>query len=156
MKIRLVVVGRDRQDPLVDAADAYLDRVRRTVPAEVVELKEVPLRKTSSPEQVMRAEAERISDALLSGGRVIALEREGRALDSSSLARRLEQARLDAVPGWSIVIGGPSGLHPQLLERADERWSLSALTFPHRLARLVLCEQLYRAVSILRGEPYHK
>lgn len=157
MKIRIVVVGRDKQDPLVEAADAYLGRIQHTVPADVVELKEVPLRKTSSPEQVMRAEAERIEAALLPGGtRIIALDRTGRHLSSEDIARRLEQARLDAVPSWSLVIGGPSGLHPSLVGRSHERWSLSKLTLPHRLARLVLSEQLYRAVSILRGEPYHK
>lgn len=156
MRVRLIVVGRDRGDPLVEAADAYLARIERFLSVEVHELKEVPLRKSVSAEQVMRAEAERIERALGPHDRVIALDRQGRSLTSEELAARLERARDQALPGWSLVIGGPSGLHPRLLERAHERWSLSALTLPHRLARLVVSEQLYRACSILRGEPYHK
>jgi 23S rRNA (pseudouridine1915-N3)-methyltransferase len=152
----LVVVGRDRGDPLVDAANAYLKRVDGVLPAEVVELREVPLRKSSTPEQVMKLEAERIEAALAPGERVIALDGGGRSLSSEALADRLEQARMTAVPAWCFVIGGPSGLHARVLERADERWSLSSFTLPHRLARLVLSEQIYRAVTILRGEPYHK
>ncbi len=156
MKIRLIVIGRDRHDPLRAVADEYLDRVRRSLPCEVLELDETPLRRSSSPERVMAEEAARIERALGPDDRIIGLDRDGRELDSLGLARRLEQAMVGGTKSWALVVGGPLGLHPDLLSAAHERWRLSALTLPHRIARLVLCEQIYRAVSIQRGEPYHK
>lgn len=150
------MVGRDRQDPLVEAADEYLSRVHRTMPIELVELKEVPLRKSSSPDLVMAAEADRIRRALGRNDRVVALDRKGRTLSSEALAERLKDAMNSGRGALTLVIGGPSGLHSEFLEGVHERWSLSTFTLPHRIARLVLCEQLYRACSILRGEPYHK
>ncbi|MEO1232125.1 MAG: 23S rRNA (pseudouridine(1915)-N(3))-methyltransferase RlmH [Myxococcota bacterium] len=152
----MIVVGRDRGDPLIEASEEYLRRVARTLPAETVELKEVPLRKNASAETVMAAEAKRILDVLGPRDRVIALDKGGRMMTSEELAERIDTLRQSSFPALSLVIGGPSGLHRTVLERADERWSLSKMTFPHRLARLVLSEQLYRATSILRGEPYHK
>lgn len=156
MRLRLIVVGRDRGDAICEAADGYLARVRRDFECEVVELKEVPLKKTSSVLQVMSAEAERIRQALHGRDKVVALDRSGRTLDSEQLAERIRRYRDGAASSLAVVIGGPSGLHPDLMATADEVWSLSALTLPHRIARLLVCEQLYRACSILRGEPYHK
>lgn len=123
---------------------------------EVVELKEVPLRKSSSKEQVMALEGERIQQALGERDRVVALDRRGRAMTSEELARWLDRTMQAGLGALSLVIGGPSGLHPAFVEGVDERWSLSPLTLPHRIARLVVCEQIYRACSILRNEPYHK
>ena len=86
-------------------------------------------------------------------GKVVALDRPGEMLDSVALSRRL--------PGWAtpqgtLLLGGPLGLHRELLDEADERWSLSALPLPHELARVVVAEQIYRALTLLRGVPYHK
>lgn len=156
MKLRLIIVGRDRGDPLVEAADAYLRRISRTMPVETIELKETPLRKSVSAEMAMAGEAKRILEALGGRDHVVGLDKGGRTMTSEELAQRLDTLRQSSFPATSMVIGGPSGLHRSVLDRADERWSLSKMTLPHRLARLVLSEQLYRAVSILRGEPYHK
>lgn len=122
----------------------------------MVELKEAPLRKNADPGRVMATEGERILAAVGSGERLVALDRTGRELDSSQVAQRLEAAMHDGVGALTFVIGGPLGLHPSVLSAARERWSLSRLTLPHRMARLLLSEQLYRGLSILRGEPYHK
>ena len=156
MRLRLLVVGRDRRDPLVEASDAYLDRVRRTLPVDVVEVKEVPLKKSSSPERVRSEESERLLAAVGTGERLVALDATGRALDSEGVAQALDRAMQSGTAGLCFALGGPLGHHADLVRRADEVWSLSKLTLPHRLARLVLCEQLYRGLSILRGEPYHK
>lgn len=86
---------------------------------------------------------------------VVALEVTGRAMTTAELARWLE-ARLAGGRDLAFVIGGPDGHAPELLERADFRWSLSPLTWPHGLARVMVVEQLYRAQSILKGHPYHR
>lgn len=156
MKLRVVIVGRDRNDPLVEAADAYLDRVRRYMTVELHEVKEAPLKKSSDPDRVMAAEAERILEVVPASERLVALDRTGRALDSLQVADRLDSAMQSGIGGLAFVIGGPLGLHGSLLAKAQEKWSLSKLTLPHRLARLLLSEQLYRGFSILRNEPYHK
>jgi 23S rRNA (pseudouridine1915-N3)-methyltransferase len=104
-------------------------------------------------EHVKERECQGLLGALATKGTVVALDRSGRTLTSESLARHLERW---GRPRATFVIGGPLGLHPTLLERADWVWSLSSLTFPHELARALLAEQLYRAVTILRGVPYHK
>lgn len=86
---------------------------------------------------------------------VVALEVTGRTMTTGELARWLE-ARLAGGRDLAFVIGGPEGHAPELLERADFRWSLSPLTWPHGLARVMVAEQLYRAQSILKGHPYHR
>lgn len=86
---------------------------------------------------------------------VVALEVTGRAMTTAALARWLE-ARLASGRDLAFVIGGPDGHAPELLERADFRWSLSSLTWPHGLARVMVAEQLFRAQSILKGHPYHR
>jgi 23S rRNA (pseudouridine1915-N3)-methyltransferase len=85
----------------------------------------------------------------------VALAREGREWTSAELARRVDEWRLAARP-VTFLVGGSRGLAAGLLERANARWSLGPLTLPHELARVVVLEQLYRAFTILRGEPYHK
>ena len=86
---------------------------------------------------------------------VVALEVTGRAMTTAELARWLE-SRLAGGRDLAFMIGGPDGLAPELLERADFRWSLSPLTWPHGLARIMVAEQLYRAQSMLKGHPYHR
>lgn len=149
------MVGRDKNDPIVGVANEMVERVRRYFPIEVVEVKEEPLRKSSPVDRVKRAEADRLRATLKAGERLIALDERGTMQTSEELAKRLARAARDG-RSLAFVIGGPSGLDAELVEEADERWSLSKMTLPHRIARLVLSEQLYRAASILRGEPYHK
>lgn len=156
MKLRFIVVGRDRRDPLVQVGADYLERIRRYVPAELVEVKETPLLRGANVARVKKDEAERLSAALNPGERVVALDEGGLALNSVALSARLDDWMQTGIRSVALVIGGPAGLDPHWVRRADECWSLSALTLPHRLARLVLLEQVYRGLTILRGEPYHK
>jgi 23S rRNA (pseudouridine1915-N3)-methyltransferase len=151
----MIVVGKDRNEPIVSAADEYVERIRRTFPIEVIEVKEEPLKKNSSIREVKRREAERIQKAVKQGEHLVALDLNGKQLSSEDVAARLDRARNGGTPTMTFVIGGPVGLDLELLE-ARETWSLSKMTLPHRIARLILAEQLYRACTILRGEPYHK
>ncbi len=155
MKLRLVVVGRDKNDPLCRIADEYLGRLNHYLPTELVEVKEEPRTKNVAVDRVKAAEAERLKKAVGSDY-LITLDERGRQYTSVELAERLDRFNRDAIQSVAVVIGGPSGLDPALVKGARESWSLSKLTLPHRLVRVLIAEQLYRACTILRGEPYHK
>ncbi len=154
MKLSVVVVGRVR-GPLRAAVAEYETRAARYWKLDLVEVEQGASSGRAGPDDVRAAEGERLLARLDRRARVVALTREGRALDSTALARELGD---DALHGRDVafVIGGAFGLDPRVLERADAQLSLSAMTMPHELARLVLAEQLYRAGTILRNEPYHK
>ena len=152
MDLALVSVGKLRPYYRA-AADDYLRRLRRYATPTEREVREasraptVPLQRAE--------EAARLKTRLADGSSVVALAREGTGWSSRELARQLDRWLLAARP-LAFVIGGSAGLDPSLIARADARWSLGPLTFPHELARIIVLEQLYRAFTILRGEPYHK
>ena len=156
MKMRLILIGKDRNDPLCKVADDYAARINRYYSFEVIELKETPLKGESKIERVRSDEAKKIVKHIKPGEYVVALDERGKSLDSVSLAKKLERWSFEGPSVINFVIGGPVGLDREFLGRARERWKLSAMTLPHRLARVVLVEQLYRACTIIRNEPYHK
>ena len=134
----------------------YLGRLRRYFPVEVVEVAEEDMNRRSRRE-VLSAEAGRISKRVPSGAYVVGLDRErGKEFSSEELSRkRLEPLAVSGRGHVAFVIGGALGLGPEVLGRTDELWSFGGITLPHALARVVLLEQLYRAVKISRGEKYH-
>ena len=152
MRLVLLAVGRLRPY-FRDACDDYLRRLARYLTVSEVEVREAS--RAPTPEAQREEEAERIRARLPAGSTVVALAREGRGWSSTELAREVEQWRLSGRP-VALLIGGSRGLAPTLLAAAAARWSLGPLTLPHELARVVVTEQLYRALTILRGEPYHK
>lgn len=154
MRVMIVVVGKMRGG-LADAVRDYEKRAGRYWRLEVVEVSQESARSTSAA-QVKDAEAQRILDRIPPQLEVVALTRVGQGMSSSALARWIERKTVDASPGIAFVIGGAFGLGDSVLERARVRLALSDMTLPHEMARLFLAEQLYRAGTILRGEPYHK
>ena len=152
MDLVILAVGRLRP-ALREAADDYLRRLTRYAGVREVEVREAS-REPTVPAQ-REAEAARLTERTPAGSRVVALAREGKGWTSAELARRMDEWRLAARP-VTFVLGGSHGLAAGLQQRADARWSLGSLTLPHELARVVVLEQLYRAFTILRGEPYHK
>jgi len=155
VKIQVVVVGRARSD-LAAAIGEDERRAARYWKLEVVEVAHGGAGRKASPEAVKAAEEERILDAITEGLEVVALTRGGGRLSSRDLARLLHARAVASAPGLSFVIGGAFGLGERVMARAARRISLSSMTLPHEMARLVTMEQLYRAGTILRGEPYHK
>ncbi|MGI8650171.1 MAG: 23S rRNA (pseudouridine(1915)-N(3))-methyltransferase RlmH [Rubrobacter sp.] len=139
-----------------DGADEYAKRLRRYFIVEIVEIPESDMNRLS-PDEVLAQEAERIFKRLPDGAHVIALDRErGRQYPSEELAsRQLVPLGASGKSHITFVLGGALGLAPEILGHADEAWSFGTLTLPHALARVVLLEQLYRAVKIHRGEKYH-
>ena len=152
MDLVILAVGRLRP-AMREAADDYLRRLGRYAGVREVEVREASREPTVLAQR--DADAARLAQRTPAGSRVVALAREGKGWTSAELARRMDEWRLVARP-VTFVIGGSHGLAPAFLERADARWSLGPLTLPHELARVVVLEQLYRAFTILQGEPYHK
>lgn len=153
MRIRLVAVGPPAEGPLAEAQQVYLARLPR---AWRVALEAVPAARASGRDRGRRLadEAARLETVLGTDVTMIALERTGREIDSEMLAARIDRW-LAAGRDLVFVVGGADGLDPALTARADFSWSLSPLTFPHQLARLIVLEQIYRASTILAGHPYH-
>ncbi len=152
MVLRIVAVGRVRDAAIRTVCEEYAKRFSRYLP---VEIREVPEARGQQASQVLRREGERIIGAIPRGSRMVALTRAGKTLSSREFARRLADWRREA-RNTVLVIGGAWGLDRTVLEASELKLSLSAMTMPHELARAVLLEQLYRASTILRGQPYHK
>ena len=153
MHIRLVAVGRDRSGLYAPAVAEYAARLARHVRFELVEVAEA--RKHAGTVRAREEEGEALLRRIGARERVVALDEHGKEYTSAELARRLE-AWMAGGRDVALVIGGADGLSREVLARADETLALSRMTLAHRLARLVLVEQLYRAMTIVRGEPYHK
>ena len=146
-------MGRDRSGWFEPAVQGYAERVRRHAELDLVEL---PAAKGAlPPADARRREGEALLAKLKPESWLVALDERGTLLDSLELARLVASAR-DAGRELVFCIGGDEGLDAPVRERAWKVIALSRMTLPHRLARLVLMEQLYRAFSMLRGEPYHK
>lgn len=155
MKIHLLVVSA-RQPAWIEAGcDEYVKRMPPELPVLIRELKPEPRSGGKTPAQLMAAERSRIESALPERCHLVALDERGDDLSTEKLARRLEawQGAGDPV---CLIIGGADGLDPAIKSRADETIRLSSLTLPHGLAKMLLCEQLYRATSLLKGHPYHR
>lgn len=155
MKIHLLAVG-DRMPEWVETG--YAEYAKR-LPRECrLVLHEIPAGKRGKNADLARLtvdEGQRLLAAVPKGARVIALDRAGRELDTDGLAAAL-RTQLGRGSDLALLIGGPEGLSDECLAAADERWSLSRLTFAHPVVRVVLAEQLYRAWSIIGNKPYHR
>lgn len=155
MRVTIVVVGRMR-GPLAPAVQEFEARASHYWRLSVAEVDGGLGGSGRAPEAVREAEAERVERRIPVDGEVWALTREGRPLTSARLAETLADRMTMGSAGVTFLIGGAFGLDDRLVRRSDRALSLSRFTFPHELARLVLAEQIYRAGTILRNEPYHK
>jgi 23S rRNA (pseudouridine1915-N3)-methyltransferase len=155
VKVVVVVVGKVRGD-LAPAVSEYEERARRYWKLEVIEVGAGAGRGQASAARVQESEAERILARIPGGLEVVALTREGESMGSRELAGYLEGHAVRSSAGVAFVIGGAFGLGAPVLKKARRRLSLSSFTLTHEMARLVLAEQMYRAGTLIRGEPYHK
>ena len=150
----VVAVGR-LKGWAAEGCEDYLGRLRRYYPVEVAEVPEEDMNRRPASD-VLATEGERLLKRIPAGSHVVALDREkGEPLSSEDLARRLASLGVSGRSHVAFVLGGPLGLSPEVLSRSDERLSFGRITLPHALARVVLLEQLYRAVKIERREKYH-
>lgn len=159
MAVTVICVGKLREKYFSDAAEEYLKRLRRIMPVSVIELPDEPEPAQPSDklnEAVMKREGERILQKIGTQDHVIAMCIDGKQYESTELARKMSDLFTQGKSNVTFLIGGSLGLHPDVLRRANERMSMSKMTFPHQLARVMLLEQLFRAAKINAGERYHK
>ena len=154
MKLLLLSVGKPRDSAAAALHDLYAARIRGFgVEYEARWVKETRPDGRYSDDHVREREGQAILGKRPSAGNVIAVDPSGNLWSSDELAAALERW---ASPSAAFVVGGPLGLHRSVLAASDRVWSLSPLTFPHEIARALVAEQLYRAITILRGVPYHR
>ena len=152
MRCTILCVGRlSRQYAAV--YEHYAVMLRPYLSLEVVEVSETPL--NQGPQRVLAREGDALVRRMRPGAFTVVLDREGRELSSPELSGILADLKVRGRSDFQFILGGALGLRPDMIAAADLTCSLSRLTFPHQLARCVLVEQLYRAVRIERGEPYH-
>ncbi len=152
MRFRLICVGK-LSKPYQPVFAHYEKLLSPYVKLELHELSEVPV--SQGEARVKAREGEGILSRLKANAHTVALDRLGEEFSSEELSALLAERKLRGISDFQFILGGAVGLDDPVLQAADVRWSLSRLTFPHQLARCVVAEQLYRAIRIERGEPYH-
>jgi 23S rRNA (pseudouridine1915-N3)-methyltransferase len=155
LKISLLALGNKMPTWVNEAVAEYSQRLRDHMSLSFIELPLLKRGKLSDLPRVMEKEMKLMSEAIPQGARCIALDLRGESFSSEQFASKIEKFQQNS-EHLCIIIGGPEGLHPAVLAKCHERWSLSKLTLPHPLVRIVLLEALYRAWSILNHHPYHK
>jgi 23S rRNA (pseudouridine1915-N3)-methyltransferase len=155
MRVLVVAVGTRMPQWVADGFEDYRARMPRELRMELLEIRAEKRSAALSPERAMALECQRIRAALPRGCRIVALDERGRSLGSAQFAAELECWRRDGAD-VGFVIGGADGLDPELKAAAAMQLSLSKMTLPHALARVLLAEQIYRAHTILSGHPYHR
>ena len=159
MSFTLITVGKMKEKPYRQMADEYLKRLSRYGKTEEIELPDLPEPANSSlaiEAQIKEKEGESILARIKPADYVIAMTIPGKQWDSPGLSRHLDDLMTRGSSNIVFLIGGSLGLSDKVLARADEEMSMSKMTFPHQLARVMLLEQLYRAMKIRSGERYHK
>lgn len=155
MKIVVVAVGKTQTDYLINGVEGYLARLKHYIPVEMLIITDLKATKTLSEAQQKQREGQEILAALRPGDRMILLDEKGRQYTSREFSDFIASAMNSGIKRLLFVIGGPYGFSPEVYERADGKISLSRMTFSHEMVRLFFVEQIYRAMTILRGEPYH-
>lgn len=159
MKITVIGVGRLKEKYWQAAIDEYSKRLSKYVKLDIIEVpdEKAPENLSAAEEEIVKKnEGERILKNIRDGAYVIALAINGKMLDSEELSEFLNERMVRGAGHIVFVIGGSLGLSPEVLDRADYKLSFSKMTFPHQMMRVILLEQFYRAVKIMKNEPYHK
>ena len=154
-RIHLTIVGKGSRGPLGELVEEYLKRVGPYARIEIHEIKEEAFRYSEDRPRVIREEGKRIESALVDDAFTIVLSAEGKGMPSEKFAEALDKWSEQEARPLQFVIGGPLGIDPVIKKRADLLLSLSEMTFPHDVARVLLLEQLYRAFTIQKGKTYH-
>lgn len=155
MKVRLFCVGTKMPEWVQQGVAEYEKRIAVDLGFSIVEVPLAQRSKNTNIERCMKKEGDALLAAVPQGDYLVALDVVGKPFDTETLAQRISDFRQQG-QNLSLLVGGPDGLSKECLDRAQQSWSLSALTLPHPLVRILLTEQLYRASSILKGHPYHR
>ena len=155
MKVALVLVGKTVNKHFVELIDEYAGRVKHYIGFDIITIPELKNTKSLSADQQKQQEGELILKQMQAGDHVVMLDEHGKEFRSVEFSSYMEQKMQTVNKRLVFVIGGPYGFSPDVYGRANEKISLSKMTFSHQMVRLIFVEQLYRAMTIIRGEPYH-
>ena len=155
MRIHLIAVGQKMPAWVEHGYKEYAQRLPAEARLELKEIAPGKRGKNADIKRILQDEGQRIQAAIPKNSRIVALDVKGKAWSTEQLAGRLGDW-MQSGQDIALLVGGPEGLHEDCIARADERWSLSPLTFPHPLVRVITAEQLYRAWTVLRNHPYHR
>lgn len=158
IKVKIIALGKLKEKYLRDAADEYLKRLKGYCDLEMIELTPIKLADNPSKKEIdaaLKNEAEMIMKKIPAGSKITALCIEGRQLSSEEFAENINSAYFEGAP-LCFIIGSSYGLYEEIKKAAHSRMSVSRMTFPHQLFRIMLLEQLYRAFKINEGSAYHK
>jgi 23S rRNA (pseudouridine1915-N3)-methyltransferase len=159
MRVLVAAVGRPKRGPERDLAERYGERAAkagRAIGIRAVTISEIDESRARRAGDRVTEEAAALRATMSAQAAVIALDERGEALTSEELAQRIGRWRDQGRPELAVVIGGPDGLAPELLAKADLRLAFGRMTWPHQLVRIMAFEQIYRAIAILSGHPYHR
>ncbi len=155
MKVRVLSVGSKMPAWVDEGVAEYRKRMQGEVEFTLHEIPMAKRGKNTNIDQCIQKESDAILASIAPNEHVIALDVQGKSFSTEALAEKIVAYRREG-QNLCILVGGPDGLGPECLARADERWTLSSLTLPHPLVRVVITEQFYRALSIIKGHPYHR
>lgn len=155
LKITLITLGNKMPDWVSQGTNEYAKRFNDGIQLKIIEIPLIRRSKSSDLIRILEKESLLIKEALPNNARIIALEITGKSFSSEELANKITQFQ-QTTSHLCFLIGGPEGLSPEVLKHCDEYWSLSKLTLPHPMVRIILLEALYRAWSIINKHPYHK
>lgn len=155
MKLILMCMGRTRDEAIAGATARYASRIPHYMPFELRCLPDVKTSKATTEQRQKDDEGRAFLSAIAPGDYVVLLDERGRQLSSREFATLVQRKSTELQRNLIFIVGGPYGFSREMYDRADMMLSLSAMTFPHELVRLFFVEQLYRAMTIMRGEPYH-
>jgi 23S rRNA (pseudouridine1915-N3)-methyltransferase len=155
MKIILLTVGKTTDSNLIKLIDDYQNRLKYYIPFEMVVIPELKNTKNMSESEQMEKEADLILKQIDSTDEIVLLDDKGKQYTSVGFSELIEKKMLLSLKRMIFVVGGPYGFSEKIYKRANSKVSLSSMTFSHQMVRLIFVEQLYRAMTILKGEPYH-
>lgn len=155
MKIKLICIGKTGKDFLIAGEQEYLNRLKHYVSMERIEIPDIKNAKSLSIDQIKELEGKEILSKLQSGDQLILLDENGKLFSSTEFADFLQQKFNQGGKGLVFVIGGAYGFSGEVYEKSIFKISLSKMTFSHQMIRMIFFEQVYRAMTILKGEPYH-
>jgi 23S rRNA (pseudouridine1915-N3)-methyltransferase len=154
MKITLIVTGKTKESYLQEGIEEYVKRIRHYVPFNMITLQDVKVTKKSGKDLLLGKEAKQVLDRIKPTDHLVLLDERGKSLSSENFASFI--SGMEGRTGHLVfLVGGAYGFHDEIYSRANAEISLSRLTFSHQMVRLIFAEQLYRAFTILKGEPYH-
>lgn len=156
MKITIIQGGSRADDELSRSAERYIERIRHFFPLEVVSVPPERGRQSADDASIIRAQSAKTLSAIPDRGYTVVLDERGQTIDSLKFAKWLERLTTDNPHGVNFVVGGDVGLDESVKGRADKLLSVSAMTLPHQLVRVILLEQIYRACTLMRNIRYHK